>query len=129
MCGVTAASGSTNYLVVSGLASLACGAVMMRVFSLRYGAPGIALAVSAATFLYLGLLAVRLASRIERASASSFLWPAAIVLAGAVGMHVVIVAARHAMPALALVPVSLMFYGVWSIVNRGPLQLKEVFSS
>jgi hypothetical protein len=129
MCSVIAATGSTYYLVGSGLVSLSCGALMMHFFGLWLGAPGIALAVSVATFLYLGMLAVRFSARIETAGLSPLLKPAAIVVAGGLGMHLLILAGRKVLPAIAFVPAALMFYGIWSIVNRGRLHLNEVFST
>jgi putative peptidoglycan lipid II flippase len=129
MCSVIAATGSTYYLVGCGLVSLSLSALMMHYFGIWLGAPGIALSVSVALFLYLGMLGVRLASRIEMGSAASLLKPAAIVLGGALGMHLLILAGRAVLPAIAFMPAALMFYGIWSIVNRGRLQLNEVFSA
>ncbi|HEX4135840.1 MAG TPA: lipid II flippase MurJ [Bryobacteraceae bacterium] len=129
MCSVLAATGSTIYLIVSGIVTLSCGALMMRFFSLWLGAPGIALAVSAATFLYLAVLAVRLPARLHPGSWTGFLRPAAIVLLGAAGMHLLVLAFHRSLPPAAIISVALMFYAIWSIINRGSLHLREVFQS
>jgi hypothetical protein len=124
-----AATGATVFLVGAGVASILAGAVMMKFFSLWWGAEGIALGVSCCSLLYVAMMIFRLVGRGQKLSGMSIVQPIAIILAGAAGMHFLLVVSGGLVSPFASVPLVCLLYLLWSFANRDRLHLKEVFTT
>lgn len=127
-----AATGAATFLVVSGVIAIVAGAIMMKFFSVWYGASGIAFSVSFCSIFYVLLMGARLMKNLASEGGflrASLLQPVAIIVAGAVGMHFLIVATAGLVSLLVVAPLAFLLYAAWSMLNRDRLHVREVFST
>jgi putative peptidoglycan lipid II flippase len=125
-----AATGAAIFLVASAVIAIVGGAIMMKFFSVWYGAPGIAFSISFCSILYVAQMGVKVV-RYFRSTTDQpgLLGAVAIIVGGAVGMHLLMVAARGSLSILAALPLVLVLYFGWSILNRARLHLGEAFTT
>src|SRR5207249_11052007 len=82
-----AAQRRTRALIVAGMLIIVCDIMLMVVFRAKFGAPGIALAISAGSLVYAGLLLGLVVRELPSSIRWLLLQATGVILAGTLAMH------------------------------------------
>jgi putative peptidoglycan lipid II flippase len=125
----------TKQLILAGIVTVIFNAILMWILAGLYGARGIAMAISVGSMLYCSILLLLLIRRLGLSTLGRLLKTAAVILGGALGMHLALIATKkiNVFPSLPLIgvgiipaSVALILYAGWVTLHREKLGLTEV---
>ena len=124
----------TRVLIAAGIFTVLLNLALMSILVTRYGAKGIALAISVGSLVYCCILLTHLTRHLGWPLLARLLRSGALILAGAFGMYLVLIVTRRlvmltAVPWMSrdLIPalVALTPYLAWMAWHRGRFALRE----